>query len=485
MCDPDTDDDGLLDGTEDADGNGIVDPLETDPADFDTDGDGLSDGLESGLTAPEGGDTDPAVFTADADPNSTTDPLVVDTDGGTVSDGIEDTNQNGAVDPDERDPNDPTDDLYLDSDNDGFYDVAGGGTDCDDTDPTIFPGAPEIPDDGIDQDCDGVDAAECFADDDLDTFGGPTTVVNLAGNCTDAGFAATNTDCDDNDPNAYPGAPEIVDNGIDEDCSGADEITCFVDGDGDTFGAPGTSITDPLGLCTGTGLSPNDLDCNDSDSAINPNAVDIPDDTIDQDCSGTDTVTCFLDADLDTFGSTTTALDPLGVCGPGFSTLNTDCDDAVATTFPGAPEACNAVDDDCDGTRDPNGTCAGCTRGDFNGQLYALCTGNDQPWTSAETWCSSRGYYLSTINDLLENGYLWAATLIDANNKWWFGYNDIATEGTFVWSAANGSGYTAWHTGEPNNAGGNEDCVQLRRYGIPTWNDEPCNRSFNYICEAD
>jgi hypothetical protein len=42
----DTDSDGLPDNVEDADGDGIVDPDETDPLNEDTDGDGASDGLE-------------------------------------------------------------------------------------------------------------------------------------------------------------------------------------------------------------------------------------------------------------------------------------------------------------------------------------------------------------------------------------------------------------------------------------------------------
>ena len=58
--DDDTDDDGLLDGNETL----------TDPLKADTDGDGVLDGTESGLPWPQGRDTDPAVFVADADPAS-------------------------------------------------------------------------------------------------------------------------------------------------------------------------------------------------------------------------------------------------------------------------------------------------------------------------------------------------------------------------------------------------------------------------------
>ena len=114
--DADTDDDGISDGTEDANKNGVVDPGETDPCSIDTDGDGIQDGTELGITEPvpdpdEEGPllgTDTNVFIADADSDTTTDPLNKDSDDDGAWDGTEDANHNGRVDAGETDPSNPS-----------------------------------------------------------------------------------------------------------------------------------------------------------------------------------------------------------------------------------------------------------------------------------------------------------------------------------------------------------------------------------------
>ena len=114
-ADADTDDDGIIDGNEDSNSNGCLDPGETDPTRADTDGDGVLDGTEAGLTEPQNpGATDPSAgnFVPDADPSTTTDPSNWDSDNDGISDGDEDLNKNGCYNPDEGE-SDPTTPTFL------------------------------------------------------------------------------------------------------------------------------------------------------------------------------------------------------------------------------------------------------------------------------------------------------------------------------------------------------------------------------------
>ena len=87
--------------------------------------------------------------------------------------------------------------------------------DCDDTDEFVYPGATERPFNDKDDDCDGmVDERDIDKD-------GFITYDSCSKNCPEQ------TDCDDNHANIYPGARDIVNNGIDENCSGKDNIVIW------------------------------------------------------------------------------------------------------------------------------------------------------------------------------------------------------------------------------------------------------------------
>ena len=182
-----------------------------------------------------------------------------------------------------------------DADGDGFAVVQG---DCDDAEPAIFPGAPELPD-SIDNDCDGlIDEGSEDVDDDGD------------------GFSDLGGDCNDTDEEIYPGAPETVD-GADQNCNGLiDDNTSAFDDDGD-------------------GFSEDEGDCDDGNDSINPAASELLD-AVDNDCDGViDENTVGYDDD-----------------GDGFTELQGDCDDGDTDTWPGAPELPDAEDNDCNGQVD-------------------------------------------------------------------------------------------------------------------------------------
>ena len=107
-----------------------------------------------------------------------------------------------------------------------------------------------------------------------------------------SGYADNDNDCNDANTNINPGMSEVCNN-ADDDCSGVidDNLITqiyYEDDDNDSFGNPNVSVED---CSQPNGYVLNSLDCDDTDDDINPNGTEILDDTIDQDCDGSDLVT--------------------------------------------------------------------------------------------------------------------------------------------------------------------------------------------------
>jgi len=274
----DTDSDGVCDlGDTDDDGDGIPDDEE---GDGDTDGDDIPDALDLDDTDGPIADPDDDGLTNEEEEAAGTDPDVPDSDGDGDLDGDDCAPLDGEIGPgleevcdgeDIDNDCDPQTGNDIDADGDG-YTLCDG--DCDDSEPTVHPGADEVCDgldndcdpgtmeveadedgdgvrvcdgdcddqdantwpdapelcDGADNDCDGypetpeeIEFFDWFADVDGDGWGGTGSPHPDNPLCSGPeGYALDGGDCDDDDPEAFPGAEEVCADDIDQDCDGTE-----------------------------------------------------------------------------------------------------------------------------------------------------------------------------------------------------------------------------------------------------------------------
>ena len=189
--------------------------------------------------------------------------------------------------------------IRRDDDGDSWY-----GDDCNDRDPNIYPGAPELCD-GVDNNCDGQideDLTQVrFPDTDGDGFGDAASGEEVCGQ--PSGYVEDDTDCNDSDVAIHPNATEVCDS-IDNNCDGeVDEglaETWYADNDGDGHGDPEW----PRNFCEDPGddfiQEPVD-DCDDTDEDVYPGAPEFCGDGIDQDCDGNDRF-CAIQGELELDG---------------------------------------------------------------------------------------------------------------------------------------------------------------------------------------
>lgn len=270
-------------------------------------------------------------------------------------------------------------DWYADTDGDGYGNIAlvmsacvapagyvASGDDCNDAAVTAYPGGLEVCGDGYDNDCngssDGPDASDAqtgYPDSDGDGYGNQASPVVLCD--LPNGLIADGSDCDDALAAVHPGATESC-NGVDDDCDGLSdesgsvgESTWYLDQDGDGYGVS-TSI---LACTKPNGYAAVSTDCDDTLASRYPSASEYCN-GVDDNCDGTvdnsavDGQDWYIDADGDSYGSSTATAIRSCSALVGYALSHTDCNDINYSAHPSADELCDGYDNDCDGLVDPS-----------------------------------------------------------------------------------------------------------------------------------
>ena len=256
---------------------------------------------------------------------------------------------------------------YADADGDGFTDIATGlamceqpsgyfeastTPDCDDSNEFTYPGVAS----------NESSSTDCMTDVDGDGYG----------DSSPASGVTSGTDCDDAQSTVNPVATEVCD-GLDNDCDGdiddddssldtSTASTWYADSDGDDYGDehdPGTLACDQP-----SGMVDNYDDCDDSLSGVNPGETEVCDvDDLDEDCSGaaddsdpgvdiSSMTDWYTDSDSDGFGDSDSSATTQCEAPSAMIDDNADCDDTDDSINPDAVEACDGIDNNCNGSRD-------------------------------------------------------------------------------------------------------------------------------------
>eukprot|EP00058_Branchiostoma_floridae_P003440 XP_002588928.1 hypothetical protein BRAFLDRAFT_89117 [Branchiostoma floridae] len=107
-------------------------------------------------------------------------------------------------------------------------------------------------------------------------------------------------------------------------------------------------------------------------------------------------------------------------------------------------------------------------------------------FSDAAAACGGDGGTLAMPRDAGTNDFLFSLhNAVSDTGTFWFGLQDQREEGSFEWVDGSALGtYHSWGPGEPNNSGGEEDCISYVVGWKGKWNDNTCDLLLYYICQV-
>ncbi|XP_068754317.1 ZP domain-containing protein-like [Montipora capricornis] len=120
----------------------------------------------------------------------------------------------------------------------------------------------------------------------------------------------------------------------------------------------------------------------------------------------------------------------------------------------------------------------------INGSCYKVSSTSGN-WNAAKSACEAIGSRLAMLKTHAEQQAVWSKV----GKHVWIGlHRNPKNSPQWLWVDGSQVTDTNWHSGEPNNYGGNEGCGVMHSSSYPapgTWYDAPCSSTLPYFCEAN
>uniref|UniRef100_A0A667WGL1 C-type lectin domain-containing protein n=1 Tax=Myripristis murdjan TaxID=586833 RepID=A0A667WGL1_9TELE len=106
-------------------------------------------------------------------------------------------------------------------------------------------------------------------------------------------------------------------------------------------------------------------------------------------------------------------------------------------------------------------------------------------WAQAERYCLHLSANLVSIHSAEEHCFIQELVRRTTGGfpYTWIGATDISeVNGLWFWTDGSRFDFEAWGSGEPNNGGGTEACVEINSGAASLWNDFYCDRQRPFVC---
>ncbi|XP_037540367.1 galactose-specific lectin nattectin-like [Nematolebias whitei] len=108
----------------------------------------------------------------------------------------------------------------------------------------------------------------------------------------------------------------------------------------------------------------------------------------------------------------------------------------------------------------------------------------EMTWGDAEQYCINYDGHLASFHNQRQYDSIrrFIVSATGTNTKSWVGGTDAGQEGVWTWSDGSRFSFVPWGSGEPNNLGGNENCMDINLNGQDYVNDEACSQKNAFVC---